>query len=119
MREYDVKCPAHGVGQTFGSMQQAIDGALPCWIEGCAEKIERHYPRGRHGFDHSENTFKPWHSDQLSLGNSPVYVKSRSEEAGLMQNMGLQRWEPGMKSKAAEQAEANRRRKERAKSEGR
>lgn len=119
MQDYDVKCPSHGIGQTWGSMQDAMNGALKCWVDGCTDKIERHYPRGRHGFDHTENTFKPWHSDQLSLNGEPVYVKNRVEEAGLMQNMGLQRWEPGMKSKAAEQASANRRRKERARSESR
>lgn len=119
MQNYEVKCPVHGDGETVGQMQQAANGLLPCWVDGCIEKIERRYPRGKYAHDHTENTFHPWHSDQLSLHGDPVYVKSRLEERGLMQNMGLQRWEPGMKSATAQQSEDNRKRKERAKREGR
>ena len=119
MQNYDVKCPVHGIGETVGTMKQAMDKTLSCWMDECIAPVERFYPRGRHGFDHTENTFHPWHSEQLSLHGDPVYVKSRLEERGLMQNMGLQRWEPGMKSATAQQSEENRRRKERAKREGR
>ena len=112
MPEYDVRCPVHGDGVTFGSMKQAIDKTLSCFIEGCTESVTRIFPPGRYAADHSENTFKPWHSEQLTLHNDPVYVKSRAEERGMMGSMGLQRWEPGMKSDTAKLAEKNRRRKE-------
>ncbi len=119
MQSYDVKCEGHGTGETVGSMRQAIDGTLPCFVDGCLSAVVRFYPRGKYAHDHTEITFKPWHSEQLTLGDNPVYVKSRAEEKGMMDSMGLQRWEPGMKSAAAEQSEANRRRKERAKREAR
>ena len=96
MQEYDVNCPVHGDGVTTGSMKDAMAGKLPCFDESCIAPISRRFPRGRYATDHSENTFKPYHCENLSHGTDPVLVTSRADEQRKMQAMGLMRWEAGM-----------------------
>lgn len=46
--------------------------------------------------DHSDNTFKPRWSDNLSEGADPVYVKTKDEYRHLKSKFGLTEHEPGM-----------------------
>jgi len=94
-------CQIHGRVDVWASMQDGIEGNLSC--PECLRKVERVYTAP---YDHSENTWRPYYSEQLSPGRDPVYVKSRSDYYGLMKNSGLRPYESGMdKDKARKRAE--------------
>ncbi len=78
-------------------MQQAIDKKLPCHVDGCELPVERWYSQGRYAADHSENTFHPWYSEQLTndASGQPVYVKNREQQQQMMDRMGLRIYERG------------------------
>lgn len=108
MALYDVRCVEHGEVQIFARMTDAMNHDLKC--DKCGARAERIFKPGT--ADHSENTFKTWYSEQLTQGTDPVYVKSRAEQAAMQREMGLMRWEPGMKSEGAKLSEERRKRRE-------
>lgn len=69
-------------------------GGPPCYDAcPCGGAVEKIYTSPA---DHSDNTFKPRWSDNLSTGGDPVYVKTKDEYRHLKSRLGLTEHEPGM-----------------------
>lgn len=94
MALYDVRCNSCGRFDNQVLSMPRYGGApeyQPCL--GCGEAVARVYDAPA---DHSDNTFKPRWSDNLSAGADPVYVATKDHYRHLKAKYGLVEYEPGM-----------------------
>lgn len=94
MALYEVSCPACQL-EDVQWQEMPRSGGLPSFdsCRHCGGPVRKVY---RVPADHSDNSFRPRWSDNLSTTGEPVYVKTGDEYRQLKSKLGLTEHEPGM-----------------------
>jgi len=92
MALYLFLCHEHGSFEQWFSMDD-FAGRESAECPECSGHVQRVYTPPA---DHSDNSFRAYYSDQLSLTGDPIYVKTKSEWRDLQTKRGLTPYEKGM-----------------------
>lgn len=88
MALYEVRCPACGVQDVRRPMEESGNWLCPL----CRSPAQRIFAPP---YDHSDNTFHEYRSENLCREPGAVRVTSRADEKEKMARMGVSRYEKG------------------------